>query len=607
MRKALSAALACLFIASSLPVAQAQVPVERTATDKKRDRHLLDLIEDARKSLTNETVDVVRGQVGTRRVRVSRRKYRTEPIIGVVAREMAIAIVDSKEKVHLVRGIKRDKGLDVLTPGYQLAVRRDNGFNSDIDVVVPADGRVLAVKYPVMNDRNRFGAFVPVIQAIYTPYTDEIATPEIIKEGIEVQDDLIDKAYRKLKERQVYSMAFPGRKVTDMISKRMLTILLMNEHIDPGAFSSAAAAPYLVQKVLTTIGANREKAYAYTISPAGAFGLVQMIPSTYRVLTNKYPSAGLNPSFASGMTDAVNAIMAQVLLCDADWQTIREVQEVSQDRIGPYLAAAYNGGVGRVLSILRHDKNDWMDAPVAGVRPTITVTQRVPVRTRVKRGRYRTVYVAKTYTRTLFKAETSKYVMQYHWIEDYFEAQRSHPQVFREEPTVAQNSSAPTQRASAPSTQSSASSPQVAASARSLSFRQTIPSAIKVLDVRNHLAIDWYDKIEFEIQNVSDKPIYYMLIWLNSPDLKRDGVQVAFSLDYGDPRMVSLRESPVVTDQPIQPGEKVVLRLAPAQRSRGHWLKESGVSMDVKALEVNINTINFGDGTGFIGGREARR
>ena len=147
-----------------------------------------------------------------------------------------------------------------------------------------------------------------------------------------------------------------------------------------------------------------------------------MIPSTYRLLLSKYPAAGLNPIFGSGMTDAVNAVMAQVLLCDADWETILEVENVPKEKIGPYLAAAYNGGVGRVIDILRHDKTEWMDAPQSGTRPTIQVSVRVPVRKKVRKGKYRTVYVVKTSTRALFKAETVKYVMQYHWIEDYLQA-----------------------------------------------------------------------------------------------------------------------------------------------------------------------------------------
>jgi len=389
---------------------------------------LLDQIKDARKALSDEMVDVVRAQVGTRRVKVGRRKYTQVPVIGVVGREMAISVVDQAGKIHIVRVIKRDKGLDVLTPGYTLSVRRDNGFNSDIAVISPQGGRVLAVKYPVLNDRNRFGANEPVIQAVYTPYSAEIKTPEVIERGIKVQDEFIDKAYKRLKERDVYSFAFTGRKVTDVVPKDLLIVLLANEHIDPGEFKSEGHTRHLVEQVLTIIATNEEKAYAYSISPAGAFGLVQMIPSTYSLLLRKYPSARLNPSFALGMADPINSVMAQVLLCDSDWQAIRNVQEIDKDRIGPYLAAAYNGGVGRVLNILRHDETAWMDEPEADRRPTMTVTRKVPVKVRKKVGRRwrtQTVYVTRSYSQPIFRSETSKYVRQYHWIEDFFQARKA--------------------------------------------------------------------------------------------------------------------------------------------------------------------------------------
>jgi hypothetical protein len=193
----------------------------------------------------------------------------------------------------------------------------------------------------------------------------------------------------------------------------------VNEHIDPGEFKSAGLARGLAERVLTIIATNREKAYAYSISPAGARGLVQMIPSTYALLLNKYTSAGLPSNFFACMADPVNAVMAQVLLCDADWEAINARSFISRDRVGPYLAAAYNGGVGRVLSVLAHDQTEWMEDPDSNQKPTMTVTQRVPVRVRTK-GRVRTRYVLKSYTHPIFKNETSKYVSQYHWINDFF-------------------------------------------------------------------------------------------------------------------------------------------------------------------------------------------
>jgi len=126
------------------------------------------------------------------------------------------------------------------------------------------------------------------------------------------------------------------------------------------------------------------------------------------------------------MGDPVNAVMAQVLLCDSDWESIRARNDMPADRVGPYLAAAYNGGVGRVLTILSHDQTEWMEDPDQNHRPTMTVSRKVAVRVRSRKGRVTKRYVTKSYTQAIFKNETSKYVSQYHWINDFL-AERQKP------------------------------------------------------------------------------------------------------------------------------------------------------------------------------------
>src|SRR5262245_38026863 len=100
LRNARSFLLALLVIAGCAAFAKAQGFDFPSPDNRKEPKKLLHLIEDARKSLKDENVDVIRGQVGTRRVKVSRRKYTTVPVMGVVAREMAISIVDRNEKTH---------------------------------------------------------------------------------------------------------------------------------------------------------------------------------------------------------------------------------------------------------------------------------------------------------------------------------------------------------------------------------------------------------------------------------------------------------------------------------------------------------------------------
>jgi hypothetical protein len=389
------------------------------AIERKDNAGLIAQIKEARGLLKGETVKLIKGTVGNRRVRIGRRKYNDVPIIGIVGREMAIAILDSRGQIRVVRAIKKEGSFEVLTPGVQLLMRRENGINSDIACIDPEGGRIVAVKYPVTNERGRFGSGPEVIEAVYTPYSREIQTEQILYVGMQVMDDLIDKAYKRLNERRVVSHAFPGQYVTEILPKHVLRVLLLNEHIDPSEFKSQGLAAPLAERVLTIIATNREKAYAYSISSAGAYGLVQMIPSTYSRVVKRYPTAGLLPSFHQGMADAVNAVIAQILLCDADWQAIKTRQDIPAERIGPYLAAAYNGGVGRVLSILAHSKEDWMEAPDMSSRPRKVVTQKVPVKVRNRRGRRVTKYVLKSYSQPIFKNETSKYVSQYHWIEEF--------------------------------------------------------------------------------------------------------------------------------------------------------------------------------------------
>ena len=380
---------------------------------------LLDKIKQARHELRDERVQLIKGQVGTRQVRVGRRRYITVPVIGIVAREMAIAVMDPQGAIKVARAVKRTEGFEVQTPGLTLSMRRENGINSDISCIQPAGGVVLAVKYPVSNEGGRFGPGSETLEVVYTPYSGEIATQAVVARGIELQHHLIDKAYSRLKDRQVFSRAFPGKLVAKVIPEDIVTVLLMNEHIDPSQFTSAGLAEPLVKQVLTIIATNDDHAYAYSVSPAGARGLVQMIPSTYSLIRGRYPEARLDPDFASGMGDPLNAVMAQVLLCDSDWQSIRSRVELPAEKAGPYLAAAYNGGVGRVLSILANDETQWMEAPESNNRPTMTVSRRVPVRVR-SRGRTRTTYVIRSYSQPIFRAETNKYVRQYHWINDFF-------------------------------------------------------------------------------------------------------------------------------------------------------------------------------------------
>jgi hypothetical protein len=63
-----------------------------------------------------------------------------------------------------------------------------------------------------------------------------------------------------------------------------------------------------------------------------------------------------------------------------------------------------------------------MEEPDSNNTPTQTITRKVAVRVRTRRGGHRTAYVSKSYTTPIFRQQTDKYVRQYHWINNFFAA-----------------------------------------------------------------------------------------------------------------------------------------------------------------------------------------
>ncbi len=96
-------------------------------------------------------------------------------------------------------------------------------------------------------------------------------------------------------------------------------MLAIIEHIDPGKFLSGKYTPEkLINETLVILGTNKQNAYRYSRSKAGAMGLFQFMPGTYKRIQNLYPGAGLNRDFVRGMENHQNAAKASFLLFDAD-------------------------------------------------------------------------------------------------------------------------------------------------------------------------------------------------------------------------------------------------------------------------------------------------
>ena len=288
---------------------------------------------------------------------VDKRGRKREKVVWekVVKPNFLLAVEDLRER-KIQEVLLTSKGC--VTSGFQVTTCRANGVGSRFEVDHPEHMAVLALRTIVHDKGDTFK------EVVYTPYSPEIDTWQVRKAGLDYLVRQIDLAYGDLKAREVRLTGF-GRLGSDMTPVEVALVLSIIEHIDPVRFTNCQEGQEtaLVHEVLAIIGANTINAYAYSKSPAGARGLFQFIPKTYKRIREKYPKANLNRSFVPGCNDHVNAAKASLLLFDSDLEDVPRpwlpVLERNVRTIGMYLAAAYNCGAKRVEKSAKACGRQW--------------------------------------------------------------------------------------------------------------------------------------------------------------------------------------------------------------------------------------------------------
>jgi hypothetical protein len=115
---------------------------------------------------------------------------------------------------------------------------------------------------------------------------------------------------------------------------------------------------------------------------------------------------------------------------------------------------------------------------------------------------------------------------------------------------------------------------------------------------------NWAREMEIEVKNTGSKPIYFINVAIVMPEIVIDGGKFMLGTSYGRTKL-KLPETPVEdSDVPIQPGESVTLKIRESEvRAFEHYRDEEKKWDDPKRIEIEVQIINFGDGT-FMFGRE---
>ncbi len=202
---------------------------------------------------------------------------------------------------------------------------------------------------------------------IYAPFSTAFYQDELILNGEIRLRNNIHSALSQLDVWGVGSLAFTQKKITTIVALEYVRNIALNEQTDPQEFYAflAGAIKYNpFKRVLVLIGANGEEAYSETKSGADALGLHQFTEDTWNLMRKTNPDARL-PDFRSGAGNHVISSRATALLYDYNLAELVKAfgGKILKDKnLIPYIAAAHNCGVKRVIRALKKPGHDWRRA-----------------------------------------------------------------------------------------------------------------------------------------------------------------------------------------------------------------------------------------------------
>jgi hypothetical protein len=242
----------------------------------------------------------------------------------------------------------------VTSLGHQarIYIARANGVNTAVVITDETNQSPLVplvVQYPIVRE----GSLSEI--AYYTSVHPALLSAELIAAGRTYVRSKLDDAAVGLRAK--------GLKITPEIVD-IAEHLAIVEHTDHQRFKAEDRGA-LFREVLALYALNEGDTYRYSVSTAGAGGMIQMIPSTYDMVRRRHPSVDLKPDFVAGMTDHENAAIAMLLYMQDTWddllrsQDIRDALDSGLATQPELVAAGYNSNPARLASYIRRGGAGW--------------------------------------------------------------------------------------------------------------------------------------------------------------------------------------------------------------------------------------------------------
>jgi hypothetical protein len=298
------------------------------------------------------------------RISEARRMLKTRPMTTALSvpsiQFVTIAALDREtSRTHLITISKESfltKGAEINTisslgTNVSVTVLRANGVNTALTIFTPTGQSLvpLTIEYPI--ERN--GVFREM--AYYTSAHPALLSNDLVRSGQSYVRNMLDLAATRLRERGVAI----SPQIVD-VAERLCVV----EHVDHERFRAENRLA-LYEEIYSLFALNELDTYRFSVSSAGAGGMVQMIPWAYNLERTRHPGVGLNPDFVTGMRNHTNALQAMLLYMHDTWNELTSNDEVKyalEAKIATpseLLAAGYNSNAAKLPLYLKRGGDNW--------------------------------------------------------------------------------------------------------------------------------------------------------------------------------------------------------------------------------------------------------
>ena len=294
-------------------------------------------------------------------LRISEARQLLQTSLSVSSDSVGLAVLDSElGKLGVVslpktEFLTKDTVLSASTSlgrKVQVEIVRANGVNTALVVTDVKSGQPLVplvVQFPIVKN----GGISEV--AYYSSAHPALLSAELTNAGQSYVRTKLDLAAARL---AAQGISIPA----DIVN--VAEHLCIVEHTDHKRFINEKQSE-LFPEILSLYALNQAGTYRYSVSTAGAGGMIQMIPKTYEAIRQQHSSVALNPDFVSGMRDHSNALEAMLLYMNDTWNDLAkraEVQAALDSGIAhkaELLAAGYNSNPARLPGYLKDGGSEW--------------------------------------------------------------------------------------------------------------------------------------------------------------------------------------------------------------------------------------------------------